>query len=388
MNFELDDEHRMLRDLVQKFVAQELIPLEGAVMARAAGGLDADLSTQERQRIDQVSKDLGLWSLDAPEEVGGLGMPHVALVAVNEALGSTVAKYTLPPDSPNLQMLATTVNDRQREAYLAPYARGETSSAIGISEPGAGSDPAGMQTKAVRDGDDWVINGRKIWITRAAEADFTILMAITDPVKRARGGMSAFLVDRDTPGFNVLRRIPMLGGEYTYEVVLEDCRVPGWKLLGSEGQGFGPMQVRLGTRRMEMAAWCIGAAQRALDMMRDYAPQRRTFGAKLSERQTVQWWVADAATQIHAARLMAYDCAWKLDQKIDVRNEISMLKVFATEMAQKVIDNAMQCFGAMGMTSETPLQLFAGRVRTMRIYDGPSEVHRMVVARNLMDTRG
>ena len=137
-----------------------------------------------------------------------------------------------------------------------------------------------------------------------------------------------------------------------------------------------------------MAAWCIGAAQRALDMMREYAPQRRTFGAKLSERQTVQWWVADAATQIHAARLMAYDCAWKLDQKIDVRNEISMLKVFATEMAQKVIDNAMQCFGAMGMTCETPLQLFAGRVRTMRIYDGPSEVHRMVVARNLMDTRG
>lgn len=388
MNFELDDEQRMVRDLVQKFVAQELIPLEGAVMARGASGQDADLSPEERRRIDQVSKELGLWSLDAPEEVGGMGLGYVALVAVNEALGSTVAKYTLPPDSPNLRMLATTVNDRQREAYLAPYARGETISAIGISEPGAGSDPAGMQTKAVRDGDDWVINGRKIWITRAAEADFTILMAITDPVKRARGGMSAFLVDRDTPGFNVLRRIPMIGGEYTYEIVLEDCRVPGWKLLGSEGQGFGPMQVRLGTRRMEMAAWCIGAAQRALDMMRDYAPQRRTFGAKLSERQTVQWWVADAATQIHAARLMAYDCAWKLDQQIDVRNEISMLKVFATEMAQTVIDNAMQCFGGMGMTCEMPLHLFAGRVRTMRIYDGPSEVHRMVVARNLMDTRG
>jgi acyl-CoA dehydrogenase len=395
MNFELDDEQRMVRDLVQKFVAQELIPLEGAVMARGASGQDADLSPEERRRIDQVSKELGLWSLDAPEEVGGMGLGYVALVAVNEALGSTVAKYTLPPDSPNLRMLATTVNDRQREAYLAPYARGETISAIGISEPGAGSDPAGMQTKAVRvpgaskdGGDDWVINGRKIWITRAAEADFTILMAITDPVKRARGGMSAFLVDRDTPGFNVLRRIPMIGGEYTYEVVLEDCRVPGWKLLGSEGQGFGPMQVRLGTRRMEMAAWCIGAAQRALDMMRDYAPQRRTFGAKLSERQTVQWWVADAATQIHAARLMAYDCAWKLDQQIDVRNEISMLKVFATEMAQTVIDNAMQCFGGMGMTCEMPLHLFAGRVRTMRIYDGPSEVHRMVVARNLMDTRG
>lgn len=392
MHFELEDDHRMLRDLVQKFVRQELMPLEAAVLEREAKGQDPELTENERKGIDRVSKELGLWSLDAPVEDGGMGLPHVALVAVNEALGSTVAKYTLPPDSPNLQMLAATVNERQREAYLAPYARGETISAIGISEPGAGSDPAGMQTRAVRvpsedGGDDWIINGRKIWITRAAEADFTILMAITDPEKRARGGMSAFLIDRDTPGFNVLRRIPMVGGEYTYEVVLEDCRVPGWKLLGTEGQGFGPMQIRLGTRRMEIAAWCIGAAQRALDMMREYAPQRVTFGHKLSERQAVQWWVADGAMHVHAARLMAYDCAWKLDQGLDVKNEISMLKIFATEMAQKIIDDAMQCFGGMGMTRESPLPLLAGRVRTMRIYDGPSEVHRMVVARNLMDTR-
>ena len=387
MDFELAEEHRMLRDLVQRFVQDELMPLEGAVLARDAAGQGAHLTAEERQRLDSVSKELGLWSLDAPEDAGGMGLPHVALVAVNEALGSTVATYTLPPDSPNLRMLMATVNERQREAYLEPYSRGETVSAIGISEPGAGADPAGMLTRAVRDGNDWVINGRKIWITRAAEADFTILMAITDKEKKARGGMSAFLVDRDTPGFNVLRRIPMLGGEFTYEVALEDCRVPGWKLLGEEGQGFGPMQVRLGTRRMEMAAWCIGAAQRALDMMREYAPQRRTFGHKLSERQAIQWWVADGAAKIHAARLMAYDCAWKIDQGRDVRTEISMIKFFATEMAQEIIDNAMQCFGAMGMTKEMPLHLFAGRIRNMRIYDGPSEVHRMVVARNLMDTR-
>jgi len=387
MDFELAEEHRMLADLVQRFVRDELMPLEGAVLAREADGQGAYLTVEERQRLDRISKDMGLWSLDAPEDAGGMGMPHVALVAVNEALGSTVATYTLPPDSPNLRMLMTSVNEQQRKAYLEPYARGETISAIGISEPGAGADPAGMLTRAVRDGDDWIINGRKIWITRAAEADFTILMAITDKDKKARGGMSAFLVDRDTPGFKVLRRIPMLGGEFTYEVALEDCRVPGWKLLGEEGQGFGPMQVRLGTRRMEMAAWCIGAAQRALDMMREYAPQRKTFGHKLSERQSIQWWVADGAAKIHAARLMAYDCAWKIDQGRDVRTEISMIKYFATEMAQEVIDNAMQCFGAMGMTKEMPLHLFAGRVRNMRIYDGPSEVHRMVVARNLMDTR-
>ena len=387
MNFELEEDHRMLRDLVQRFVREELMPLEGAVLARDAAGEGAHLSAEERTRLDAVSKEMGLWSLDAPEDVGGMGLPHVALVAVNEALGSTVATYTLPPDSPNLRMLMSTVNEQQRETYLAPYSRGETISAIGISEPGAGADPAGMQTRAVRDGDDWVINGRKIWITRAAEAHFTILMAITDKEKRARGGMSAFLIDRDTPGFNVLRRIPMLGGEFTYEVALEDCRVPGWKLLGKEGDGFGPMQVRLGTRRMEMAAWCIGAAQRALDMMREYAPQRKTFGHKLSERQAVQWWVADGAAKIHATRLMAYDCAWKIDEGRDVRTEISMLKYVATEMAQEIVDNAMQCFGAMGMTKEMPLHLLAGRIRNMRIYDGPSEVHRMVVARNLMDTR-
>jgi acyl-CoA dehydrogenase len=387
MHFELIDEHRMLRDLVARFVRDHILPLEPAILARDAAGQGGGLTHEERAKLDRVSRELGLWSLDAPEDAGGMGLPHVALVGVNEALGSTAAHYTLPPDSPNLRMLMATANAEQRAAYLEPYARGETVSAIGISEPNAGADPAGMLTRAVRDGEDWVINGRKIWITRAAEADFTILMAITDPQKKARGGMSAFLVDRGTPGFKVLRRIPMLGGEYTYEVVLEDCRVPAAKLLGTEGQGFAPMQLRLGTRRMEMAAWCIGAAQRALDMMREYAPQRRTFGARLSERQAVQWWVADGATQIHATRLMAYDCAWKMDNNRDVRSEISMLKVQATEMAQQVIDHAMQCFGAMGMTKEMPLHLMAGRVRNMRIYDGPSEVHRMVIARNLMDTR-
>ena len=387
MDFALSDEHRMLKELAQRFVKDELMPLEANVLARDAAGQGIGISPEERARVDEVSQKLGLWGLDAPEDVGGFDLPQVALIGVNEALGSTVTPYTLPPDSPNLRMLMATVNERQREAYLAPYAAGKTISAIGISEPGAGADPAGMITKAVRDGDDWIISGRKIWTSRAAEADFTIVMAVTDKEKGARGGMSAFLVDKGTPGFNVLRRIPMIGGAFTYEVALDDVRVPDWKLLGTEGQGFAPMQVRLGTRRLEMAAWCIGLSQRALDMMCEYAPQRVTFGQPLSNRQAVQWWAADAATKIHAARLMTYDCAWKLDQGRDVRNEISMVKVFATEMAWEVIDNAMQCFGAMGMTKEMPLQLMAASARNMRIYDGPSEVHRMVVARNLMGGR-
>jgi acyl-CoA dehydrogenase len=387
MDFELAEDHRMLKDLVARFVRDELAPLEPAVLAREAEGEGLGLGAAEHARLDEVSRSLGLWGLDAPEDVGGVDLPNVAMIGVNEELGRTVTPYTLPPDSPNLRMLQATVTDRQREAYLAPYVRGETVSAIGISEPGAGADPAGMTTRAVRDGEDWVINGRKIWISRAAEADFTILMAVTDKEKGARGGISAFLVDKGTPGFNVLRRIPMVGGAATYEVALEDCRVEGWKLLGTEGQGFAPMQLRLGTRRLEMAAWSIGMAQRALDMICEFAPQRVTFGQPLSQRQAIQWWVADAATRIHAARLMTYDCAWKLDQGRDVRVEISMIKAFATEMAWEVIDHAMQTFGAMGMTKELPLQLMASKIRTMRIYDGPTEVHKWVVARNFLGSK-
>ncbi len=387
MEFALAEEHRMLQDLVARFVKDELMPLEKNVLAREAAGQGAGLSKEERAHLDAVSKKLGLWGLDAPVEMEGHDLPAIAMIGVWEEIGKTIVPYTLPPDSPNLRMLMRTANEEQRQDYLAPYARGETVSAMGISEPAAGADPAGMITRAVRDGDEWVINGHKIWTSRAAEADFTIVMAVTDKEKGARGGISAFIVDKGTKGFNVLRRIPMIGGAFTYEVLLEDCRVPASKLLGVEGQGFAPMQLRLSTRRVQMAAWNVGIAQRALDMMCAYAPQRVTFGQRLSDRQAVQWWAADAATNIHACRLMTYDAAWKIDAGREARQEVSMIKVFATEMAQEVVDNAMQCFGAMGMTKELPLQLFANQVRTQRIYEGPSEVHRMVIARNLMGGR-
>ncbi|MBI1187571.1 MAG: acyl-CoA dehydrogenase [Alphaproteobacteria bacterium] len=384
MNFDLAEDHKMLKDLVRRFVDDELMPLEGAVLAREAEGKALSLTAAEAAQIDARAQELGLWGLDAPADVGGHDLPMAAMIGVNEEFGRCVTPYTLAPDSPNLRMLMATVNERQREAYLAPYARGETISAIAISEPGAGADPAGMITRAVRDGEDWILNGRKIWISRAAEADFTIAMAVTDKEKGARGGISAFLVDRDAPGFSVARKIPMIGGQTTYEVVFEDCRVEGWKLLGKEGQGFAPMQLRLGTRRLQMAAWSIGMAQRALDIICEFAPQRVTFGQPLSERQAVQWWVSDIATNIHAARLMAYDCAYKIDQGRDTRVEISMVKAFATEMAWTAVDHAMQTLGAMGMTKETPLQLMASKIRTMRIYDGPTEVHKWVVARNFL----
>jgi acyl-CoA dehydrogenase len=387
MDFELVDEHRMLKELVQRFVRDELMPLEPAILEREAAGGAGALTPQELLRLNEKAKELGLYGLDAPEDVGGLNLPAVALVGVEEALGGSVVQYILPPDSPNLHMLRQTVTERQREAYLAPYVAGEKTSAMGISEPGAGSDPAAMTTRAVRDGDDWVLNGRKIWISKASDADFTIVMAVTDPAKGARGGISAFLVDKGTRGYNVLRKIPMIAGNFTYEVALEDCRIEGWKLLGKEGQGFAPMQTRLGTRRCQIAAWSVGMAQRALDMLIDYAPQRKTFGVPLSERQAIQFWASEAATKIHAARLMTYHCAWKLDRGEDVRQEISMIKWYASEMAFETVDRVMQAFGAMGMTKEMPLQLMQAKLRNARIYDGATEIHKWVIARNLLGTR-
>ena len=384
MNFELEDTHKALKDLVSQFVRDDMLPREPQALAREARGEGFVLSAEEHAHLDQRTRALGLWGLDAPQEMGGFDLPQVAMVGVWEELGYSVLPYELPPDSPNLRILRDHATPAQREHYLGPYSRGETAAAMAISEPGAGADPAGMRTRAVRDGDDWVLDGRKIWVSRMENADWTIVMAVTDKDQGGRGGISAFIIDKGTPGFVTERRIPMLGGHFTYELVLESCRVPHTQMLGAEGLGFGIMQSRLSTRRLQMAAWCVGRARRALDMLCEYAPQRRTFGTALSDRQAIQWWVADAATRIHACRLMTYEAAARIDGGDQARTQLSMVKVFATEMATTVIDQAMQTYGAMGMTKEMPLHQMANEARLMRIYEGPTEVHRWVIARELL----
>ena len=383
-----DEQTAMIRETVARFVDRELIPLEPQYLKSKLPGSDhPELTSEQRKRLRDVSKELGLWGLDAPEDLGGHDLPTRTMAAVHEELGRSCVPFVLPPDSPNLRMLQAVGTDAQKKKYLQPYIEGRMASAIAISEPGAGGDPAGMKSRAVLDGEQWVLNGRKIWISNARAADFIIVMARVGSDQR-QGGITSFIVEKGTPGFIIEREIPMLGGESTYEIVFEDCRIPKDSVLGEVGKGYAPMQLRLRTRRLEMGSTCIGIARRALDMLCEHAKQRETFGVKLADRQAIQWWVADISTRMHACRLMVRDAADKADRGEDVRQEASMIKVFATEMAYEACDHAMQTLGALGMTLELPLNALSQKARLMRMYEGPSEVHRQSIARRVLGLRG
>jgi alkylation response protein AidB-like acyl-CoA dehydrogenase len=382
------EETAMIRDTVARFVDRELIPLEPHYLkSKLPGGGHEGLTDAHWQRLRTVSKDLGLWGLDAPEDLGGHDLPARTMAAVHEELGRTCVPFILPPDSPNLRMLQAVGTAAQKQRYMQPYIEGRMLSAIAISEPGAGGDPAAMKTRAVKDGDQWVLNGRKIWISNARAADFIIVMARVGNDAR-QGGITSFIVEKGTPGFIIEREIPMIGGGSTYEIVFEDCRIPEDSVLGEIGKGYAPMQLRLRTRRLEMGSTCIGIARRACDMLCEHAKQRETFGVKLAERQAIQWWIADISTRMHACRLMVLDAADKTDRGEDVKQEASMIKVFATEMAYEACDHAMQTLGALGMTLELPLSALWQKARVMRMYEGPSEVHRQAIARRVLGLRG
>jgi hypothetical protein len=237
------EEHRALQDSVARFVERELMPLEATLLAREAAGGELHLAADETAPLLEKCRQLGLIGLDAPAEMGGADLPAVALMGVQEELSRTIVPFSFPPESPVLRLLIAVANDEQRRRYLEPYAQGLIRSATAISEPGAGADPAAMTTRAVKEGNSWVLNGRKIWTSYMPAADFTVVLARTAPGKDHRG-ITAFLVDRDTPGLRIERETPMLGGHRTYELVFEDCRVPDAQVLGEPGSGFANMQLR------------------------------------------------------------------------------------------------------------------------------------------------
>jgi (R)-benzylsuccinyl-CoA dehydrogenase len=388
MDFDMPEGTRMVRETVARFVRTELMPHEQLIIRREAerGFKDDPLIPPELDaQLQNKAREIGLWGIDVPEEYGGQEFGMLAKCVVIEELKNSVVPFVLPPESPNLFLLKELCKGDQVDRYLLPYARGEKKSCIALSEPGAGSDAAAIKTRAERKNGKWVLNGSKIWISNARRADFMIVLALTDLDKGAHGGMSAFLVDKGTPGVSIPASYPMIGEYHPYSVFFDNVELDDSHVLGELGQAFKPLQKRLGVRRLDIASRCIGLATRCLNMMIEQANSRSTFGALLADRQTVQNWIADSYQELEMVRLLVYRLAWKLDRgDADFRRDGSIVKIQATEMIGRVSDRAIQLFGAMGVSKELPLEYISRMVRVLRIVEGPSEVHRWVVARDLL----
>jgi (R)-benzylsuccinyl-CoA dehydrogenase len=388
MDFTLPEELRMLRDTVARFVREELIPLEPIVIRREAerGFTDTPLIPPEaEERLTSKAKEIGLYGIDVPEEYGGQNLGMLAKAVVIEELKYSIVPFILPPDSPNLWMLRETCKGDQIAKYLIPYASGEKKSAIAITEPAAGSDPANMQTRAEYRNGKWVLNGQKIFISGARKADFLIVMAVTDAEKRSRGGITAFLVDAGTKGLSIPSVFNTMGEHAPYAVYFDNVEVSDGQVLGEIGKGFVPMQNRLGVRRMEIACRALGYARRCMDLMIPQANERKTFGAPLAERQQVQWWLADSWQEMEMVRWITWRLAWKMDQGgMDWRRDAAMVKLQGSEMIGRVVDRAIQLFGGMGVSKDLPIEYMARACRVWRIFEGPSEVHRWFIARDLL----
>ena len=380
MDFELPEELRILKDTVRAFVDRELIPVEmgamdGAIMRPAV-----------RAPLEEKAKKLGLWHLDVPQQYGGQGLDLLGMVVVWEEIARTIAMPPRGPSvfGPDVRPVLFTLDAAQKEKYLFPVLRGESKTAFAQSEPDAGSDPGAMRTTAVRDGDHYVINGYKRWITGAADADFFQLVAATDRSKGSRGGLSMFLVDADTPGVTIVRKTPTMMGDEPCEIAFDDVRVPAGNRIGEEGEGMRAAQSWITAGRLYQACRGLGVAKRCIDLMVSYAKQRVTFGAPLAERQAVQFMIADSFTEHHMTQLLVYQLAARTDAGVAARHESYMVKIAGTELGFRVADRCLQIHGGMGLATEMPISKMWRDARSFMITEGPVEVMRMVLARTIL----
>lgn len=390
MDFELPDDVVQVRDSVRRFVREELLPLERTVIRREAERGLADtpiLPPDVAAALDAKAQALGLWGIDVPAQFGGQDLGALVKCVVTEELKYSIVPFVLRPDSPNLHFLQQCARGPQIERYLLPYASGQKKSCLALTEAGAGSDAGAISMRAVRIEGGWRLNGSKTFISNAKSSDFIITMAVAESETGERLGISAFLVDRDTPGLTIPASYPMIGEYHPYEVHYQDVEVTDDQVLGDIGRAFAPLQRRLSIRRAEIGARCVGLAQRCLDMMIEQAGLRVTFGKPLAERQSVQWWIADTWQEIESVRVLTWRLASRIDRGGDIRREASMVKIMATEMIGRVVDRAIQLFGGMGVSKELPLEYIYRLVRVYRIVEGPSEIHRSIIARDLLGMR-
>jgi len=391
-DFSTEPEFEEKLEWMRTFVRDEIYPLET---------IDLDEATFRRltDPLKEEVKKRGLWAAHLDPELGGQGFGQVKLGLMHEILGSSIFAPSIfgnqAPDSGNAELIAIGATDEQKERWLWPLLEGKLRSAFSMTEPEtAGSDPTLLKTRAVRDGDEWVINGHKWFTSNGSSADFLVLMAITNPDVHPYQGTSMIIVPVDTPGVDIVRDVPTMGepevefGRYGNhsEIYYRDVRVPYENLIANEGDGFVLAQKRLGPGRIHHCMRWLGQSKRAFDMLCERALSRYAFGSTLAEKQTVQNWIADSAAEMQAARLLTLRAAWKMDQQGSsaARVDIAMIKYFGAQVLYNVIDRAIQIHGALGYSTDLPLEAMYRHARAARLYDGADEVHRVTVARQIL----
>ncbi|EDX66797.1 acyl-CoA dehydrogenase AcdA [Bacillus cereus] len=377
MHFKLSEEHEMIRKMVRDFAKNEVAP--------TAAERDEE-ERFDRELFDQMA-ELGLTGIPWPEEYGGIGSDYLAYVIAIEELsrvcastGVTLSAHTSLAGWPIFKF----GTEEQKQTFLRPMAEGKKIGAYGLTEPGSGSDAGGMKTIAKRDGDHYVLNGSKIFITNGGIADIYVVFALTDPESKQRG-TSAFIVESDTTGFSVGKKESKLGirSSPTTEIMFEDCRIPVENLLGEEGQGFKIAMQTLDGGRNGIAAQAVGIAQGALDASVAYARERHQFGKPIAAQQGIGFKLADMATDVEAARLLTYQAAWLESEGLPYGKESAMSKVFAGDAAMKVTTEAVQVFGGYGYTKDYPVERYMRDAKITQIYEGTQEIQRLVISRML-----
>ncbi|MCS7482767.1 acyl-CoA dehydrogenase family protein [Umezawaea endophytica] len=378
MDFTLDEEQREIRDWVRTFVRKEIIPLEPEVLRRERAN-QPGLTYEELEALQQKAKTAGFWGVQTPTEYGGMGLGAVMTALIEAELGRSFVQFRFGGYADNILYHG---NAEQKERYLLPTISGERKSCFAITEPGAGSDAKAIRTSARKEGNEWVINGEKTFITGGNEADFVMVFAVTDKEKGANGGVTCFLVDRDM-GWKS-EPIPTMGQWGPAALVFDNVRVPEENVLGEIGHGFTLAMQWIGAGRYMLPARAIGSVERLVEMAIEQANTRVTFGQPIAEYQAIQWMIADSAVEIEALRWLVLHAAWLVDEGKDSRQAQSMAKLYGGVKANEIVDRVLQIHGGMGYTRELPIERWYRELRLLRIYEGTDEIQRRTIARNLL----